>query len=98
MASRGKSKQISFREKVDAADRIERAAAAEDMLVADFVRRLVRYAMKEYEAAGSLHALRTKQELLERAAAAAKAAADVDRRVVAKAKAKHESKTNRKVS
>ena len=54
------SKQISFRADPELANRIEAAAAFEELALADFVRKIFRVAMMEYDEAGSLHALRAK--------------------------------------
>lgn len=56
--SRGKSIQVSFREKVAAVHLIDKYAKVEDLERADFVRKIVRYGLKKYETAGSLHVLR----------------------------------------
>jgi hypothetical protein len=64
---RGKSRQISFREKEELAARIYEAAQHEDLELADFVRKVFRYAFKEYQVAGSLYALRARVEAAEEA-------------------------------
>jgi hypothetical protein len=63
--ARGKSRQISFREKEVLAGRIEAAARAEDLALADFVRKVFRYGFRQYETAGSLFAFRSKVEAAE---------------------------------
>jgi len=64
---RGKSRQISFREKEELAREIADAAKVEDRDLADFVRRLVRLVFREYKIAGSLHALRVRVDAAEEA-------------------------------
>jgi hypothetical protein len=61
--SRGKSVQVSFREKVEAVLRIDDYAKVEDLGRADFVRKVFRYGLKEYETAGSLHAMRLRVDI-----------------------------------
>lgn len=65
--ARGKSRQISFREKEELAAKVQAAAKVEDLSDADFVRKLFRIAFKEYETAGSLYALRVRVEAAEEA-------------------------------
>jgi hypothetical protein len=65
--ARGKSRQISFREKEALAARIESAAKAEDLALADFVRKIFRYGFRQYETAGSLFAFRAGVEAAEEA-------------------------------
>ncbi len=60
VVARKHSKQISFRAEAELAARVEAAAAFEELALADFVRKIFRVAMKEYDDAGSLHALRAK--------------------------------------
>jgi hypothetical protein len=52
------TRQISFRADPELAGKVEAAAAFEELALADFVRKIFRFAFKEYETAGSLHALR----------------------------------------
>ena len=63
--ARGKSRQISFREKEDLAAKVQAAAKIEDLDLADFVRKIFRFAFKEYQTAGSLYALRARVEAAE---------------------------------
>jgi hypothetical protein len=63
--ARGKSRQISFREKEDLAAKVLEAAKVEDLDLADFVRKIFRFAFKEYQTAGSLYALRVRVEAAE---------------------------------
>jgi hypothetical protein len=65
--ARGKSRQISFREKEALSELIEQAAKKEDLALADFVRKVFRYGFREYETAGSLYALRVRIEAAEEA-------------------------------
>jgi HicB family len=53
------SKQMSFRAEPELASRIARAAAYEELSVADFVRKVFRIGFERYEELGSLHALRS---------------------------------------
>jgi len=65
--ARGKSRQISFREKEALAARIESAAKAEDLALADFVRKIFRSGFRLFETVGSLLALRLRVEAAEEA-------------------------------
>jgi hypothetical protein len=65
--SKGKSVQVSFREKVEAVLRIDAAAKVEDLDRADFVRKVFRYGFREYETAGSLYAMRARVDAAEEA-------------------------------
>jgi len=55
-----RTQQVSFRAKRPEYDHIAEAAKVEELTVADFVRKLVRLVLKEYEVEGSLHALRVR--------------------------------------
>lgn len=57
-----KSRQISFRVEGELAKKIEEAATFEELRTADFVRKVFKFAFREYETAGSLHALRSAEE------------------------------------
>jgi hypothetical protein len=59
---RKKETYISFREEPDFAERVNRAAAKEERTVSDFVRRLVRIALDEFEEVGSLQAMKSRRE------------------------------------
>lgn len=56
--AKGKSQQVSFREKLPEYERIAAFARAEDLTLADFVRKVFRIEFKKYQEAGSLQALR----------------------------------------
>jgi hypothetical protein len=53
--------QISFRDEQDTVDYIHASAEYEEIPVAAFIRKLCRYALRQYRKAGSLHALRVKE-------------------------------------
>lgn len=93
---RGKSRQISFREKEELAAVIADLAKDEDRDLADFVRRLVRLAVKEYRIAGSLRAMRVRVD----AAEEAKRQVEIERRVLNEGKRgkSEETKKKRKAS
>jgi len=76
VATRGKSKQISFREKSELVEQLHAAALREDLTFADFVRKLFRFGFSAYEICGSLHALRERFDV----ARAAIAGLDYDRK------------------
>ncbi len=78
--TRGKSRQISFREKEDLYRRVEDSARDEDLAIADFVRKVFRVGFREYEAHGSLHAVRIRADAVENALRAV----DLDREAQAK--------------
>jgi hypothetical protein len=97
--SRGKSVQVSFREKLEAVLTIDEYAKVEDLGRADFVRKVFRYGLKEYETAGSLYAMRMRVD----AAAEAKRQVALDRRLQEKHRAEvraksEETKKKRKAS
>lgn len=52
------SRQLSFREEEHTAAQVVEAAEQEELPVADFIRKLFRFAFRRYQEAGSLHALR----------------------------------------
>lgn len=54
-----KEMQFAFRIEFETGERLKAGAESEEIAVADFIRKLLRYALQQYEAAGSLHALRT---------------------------------------
>jgi hypothetical protein len=93
---RGSSRQISFREKEELAKKIVEAAKVEDRDLADFVRKLVRLAFREYETAGSLHAMRVRVD----AAEEAKRQVEIESRVLNEGKRgkSEETKKKRKAS
>jgi hypothetical protein len=53
-----KRNQLSFRVEVDFSDEVEAAAAGEELAVADFVRKVFKWAFAEYKKAGTLQNLR----------------------------------------
>jgi hypothetical protein len=54
-----KRNQLSFRVEDEFTNQVEAAAKAEDLAVADFVRKVFRWGFAEYQRAGSLHTLRS---------------------------------------
>ncbi|HXI42391.1 MAG TPA: hypothetical protein VNH83_20575 [Bryobacteraceae bacterium] len=54
-----KEMQFAFRVDFETGERVKAGAQSEEIATADFIRKLIRYALQQYEAAGSLHALRT---------------------------------------
>lgn len=53
-------RQVSFRVPADMYEKIGAAADFEDLAIADFCRKILRYGFRDYETAGSLHVLRNK--------------------------------------
>jgi hypothetical protein len=62
---RSKSRQISFREKIDLFAQVQEAAEREDLHLADFVRKIFRLSFRAYNVVGSLHAFRMRLETAE---------------------------------
>lgn len=60
MASTRKENHVSFRADDDFAEQLKEWADAEELTVADFVRKLVRVAAGIYRESGSLHELKRK--------------------------------------
>lgn len=58
-----KTRQLSFRAELELFEKVEAAAQFEDLSTADFVRKIFRRAYREYEAAGSLHVLRSQDSV-----------------------------------
>lgn len=54
-------RQISFRIPVDLYKKVAQAADQEELAVADFCRKIFKSAYQNYEAAGSLHVLRSRE-------------------------------------
>ena len=54
-----KDMQFAFRVDFETGERVKAGAESEEIATADFIRKLIRYALQQYEAAGSLHALRS---------------------------------------
>jgi hypothetical protein len=81
MAPRGPGEQVSFRVKLPVARQIRRGAESEDLALADFVRKVFMVGMREYQRAGSLHAIRALEEAEERG----RQSVEIDRRAQAHA-------------
>jgi hypothetical protein len=76
--TQSKPKQISFRADSDMGAQVDAAAEREELSVADFVRKIFRFGFREYQGAGSLHALKLRTDAME----AGKKQAETERRVV----------------
>ena len=59
----GKSRQVSFREKVDLIEEIKAAAAKEERAFADFIRQLCRIGFSAHQITGSLQALKERLDI-----------------------------------
>lgn len=55
------TEQISFRLETESAAKVKAAAEMEEIAIADFARKVFRRGMREYEIAGSLHAMRSQE-------------------------------------
>ena len=62
MSYHTKEKQLSFKVEDELAKEVEQAADREDLRVADFVRKVFKYGMFRYRAAGRLWHLQAEQE------------------------------------
>lgn len=91
--AKGRSQQISFRADDELASKIQAASKVEEIPVADFVRKIFRFAFKEYQTAGSLYALRVRVD----AAAEAKRQVALEDELRGK-KSESAPKKNRKAS
>jgi hypothetical protein len=60
-AHKAGTRQLSFRDEDATVEYILAAAEFEEIPVADFIRKLCRYGLRQYRKAGSLYALRAKE-------------------------------------